>query len=98
MVWQFDYVNVEKEIESATGKRKERILKAVENAKSHLSEGWEKELDDFIIIKVEGYECIAVVVNDFLPIEISQHIFPFDDNRIYPMQGVEVCPQFKRYY
>ena len=53
--------------------------------------------DNFIVIEVETYYCVAVIVDDGLPYELGEHIAPFDENRTYPLQGLETKFSFKRY-
>ena len=50
-----------------------------------------------ILIEVEGTKCLTWITDDFTPIECAEKVFPFDENRIYPMQMVETKICFKRY-
>lgn len=52
---------------------------------------------DTVVITVEGYNCLAIVTDEFTPIEISDLVYPFDDNTTYPMQMLEQKLYFKRY-
>ena len=54
--------------------------------------------DDFIVINVEGYACVALVTNEWEPIEICDRVFPFDGERIYPMQEIEQKIYFKTFH
>ena len=51
-----------------------------------------------ILIEVEGTKCLTWITDDFTPIECAEKVFPFDENRIYPMQMAEMKICFKRYY
>lgn len=51
-----------------------------------------------IVIEVEGTKCLTWITDEFTPIECAEKVFPFDENRIYPMQMVEMQICFKRYY
>ena len=54
-----------------------------------------KEQSDFIIIIVEGYNCIAVITSEWHPIEIADEAVPFDENKVYPLQGLKQEVTFK---
>lgn len=95
MYWNFDYTSLYESLQTAHGEFATNMSKAFKEAKVHF--GYDKTLEDFIVIQVEGYHCIALVINDFHPIEIAETIFPFDKNRIYPMQGVVIEPKFKTF-
>lgn len=97
MTWTFDYETYEHEYNTSNEKMQAVMKRALDYAKGNLTDGWQKQEDDFIIIRVEGYSAIALVTDEFSPIEICARIFPYDENQIYPMQKVEVVPQFKRY-
>ena len=51
----------------------------------------------FVIIEVEGYKCVAFLLDDFSPYMLSDMIAPFDENKIYPLQGLVTQYAFKRY-
>lgn len=51
-----------------------------------------------IVITVEGTKCLTWITDEFTPIECAEKVFPFDENRIYPMQMAEMKICFKRYY
>lgn len=53
--------------------------------------------DDFIIITVEGYHCVACLIDLFAPYEVAEIIAPFDKDTIYPIQGLVTQFAFKRY-
>ena len=94
MIWQFDYETLASEIRTSSEEQQGIIIRAYEYAKTHFEH--DKEQDDFIVIRVEGYSCIALITNEFTPIEVHEHIFPYDAKRIYPMQGLCIRPQFIR--
>jgi hypothetical protein len=97
MTWTFDYETYGHEYNTSSEKMQAVMKRALDYAKKNLTDGWQKQEDDFIVIRVEGYHAIALVTDEFLPIEICTRIFPYDENQIYPMQEVEAVPQFKRY-
>ena len=42
----------------------------------------------FVIIEVEGYKCVAFLLDDFSPYTLGEMIAPFDENKIYPYMGL----------
>ena len=97
MIWNKDYETVPSAMSYATEQQKEQIKKALDYAKGNVTDGYAKEDDEFIVITVEGYKCIALVTSEWNPIEICERVFPFDDERIYPMQEIEMTVNFKQY-
>ena len=74
------------------------LAEKAEFAKEYLKGFYEQlKEDDFIIIKVESYYCVAVVLDYTLPYIVGDHIAPFDENRTYPLQGLETKFAFKKY-
>lgn len=75
-----------------------KLAEKAEVAKEYLK-GFYDQLkeDDFIIIEVESYYCVAVVLDYKLPYIVGNHIAPFDENRTYPLQGLETKFAFKKY-
>ena len=55
------------------------------------------EEDKYVVIVVEGYHCVACVLDDFCPYTLASEIAPFDENRIYPLQGLITTFAFKKY-
>lgn len=53
--------------------------------------------DDFVVIEVEGYNCIAYLTDEFSLYVLGKHIAPFDKDRIYPLQGLVTVYTFQRY-
>ena len=97
MIWNKDYETVPSAMSNATEQQKEQIKKALDYAKRNVTDGYAKEDDEFIVITVEGYKCIALITDEWNPIEICERVFPFDDERIYPMQEIEMTVNFKQY-
>jgi len=88
MTWTMAYNTVRHELQTATGKRFENLQKALKQAECRFS-SW--DIDKYVVISVEGYSCVAFAI---CPSEISRDVFPFDDIRVYPMQGVKIEPRF----
>lgn len=97
MTWTKDYETLTAMRNTSTEKVKAIINRALEYARNNLTNGWEKLDDDFIVINVEGYPCVALVTNEWEPLEICTRVFPFDSERIYPMQEIEQKIYFKQY-
>ena len=75
-----------------------KLAKNAEYAKEYLKGFYGAvDEDDFIIIEVESYKCVAVLTDDFAPYTVGETIAPFDENRTYPIQGLETKFAFKRY-
>ena len=51
----------------------------------------------FVLIEVESYKCVAYLVDEFSPYILAEMIAPFDNDRIYPLQGLVTNYAFKRY-
>ena len=51
----------------------------------------------FVIIEVEGYKCVAYLTDESRPYTLGEMIAPFDENKIYPLQGLVTLYAFKRY-
>lgn len=76
-----------------------KLADQAQKAKNYLKERYvNADEDDFIVIEVESYKCVAVLLDDFVPYRVGEIIQPFDENRIYPIQGLETKFAFKRYY
>lgn len=54
--------------------------------------------DNYVIIEVEGYKCMAFVAKTAHPYELAETIVPFDKDRVYPIQGLVTRYLFKRYH
>lgn len=94
MIWQFDYEGLFESLVMTCGKTGENLRAAYERARNYF--GGNKTAEDFVIIRVEGYSCVALVTNEFRPIEVAEQIFPYDGERVYPMQGLCIKPEFIR--
>ena len=68
--------------------------RALENAMSHFQDSRKRR---FVIINVEGYDCIAHTANEAYPEILDKIIFPYDENKIYPIQALELKYNFKLY-
>ena len=97
MIWNKDYETLTAMRNTSTDKVKEIINRALEYAKNNLTNGWEKLDDDFIVIRVESYNCIAFITDEFTPIEVSEKVVPFDSEKVYPLQCLEQKVYFKRF-
>ena len=51
---------------------------------------------EFVVIEVEGYNCVACLCDDFSPYVLGTTIAPFDENQIYPVQGLVTKYAFQR--
>lgn len=51
----------------------------------------------FVIIEVESYKCVAYLTDDFSPYTLGEMIAPFNQDRVYPLQGLVTQYAFKRY-
>lgn len=74
------------------------LAKQAERAKDYLK-GYcnTDEETTFIVIEVEGCKCVAYLVDEFSPYVVCEMIAPFDEERIYPLQGLATHFAFKRY-
>lgn len=54
--------------------------------------------DNYVIIEVEGYKCVAFVAKTAYPYELAETIVPFAKDRVYPIQGLVTTYLFKRYH
>lgn len=74
------------------------LAEQAERAKDYLK-GYCQNNDDvtYVIIEVEGYKCIAYLVDEFSPYILAEMIASFDNDRIYPLQGLVTNYAFKRY-
>ena len=53
--------------------------------------------NEFVVIEVEGYKCVAYLLDEFRPYTLASSIAPFDKDRLYPLQGLITQYTFKRY-
>lgn len=69
-----------------------------QRAKDYLKECYPKASeDDFVIIEVEGYKCVACLKDDFAPYELATAVAPFDKDKIYPRQELITKYAFRIY-
>ena len=69
--------------------------RALEQATFHYNDFYR---NNYVIINVEGYDCIAHYKNENPDdLELDEIIFPYDENRIYPIQALELKYRFKLY-
>lgn len=50
----------------------------------------------FVVIEVEGYNCVACLRDEFYPYELGTSVAPFDEKQIYPVQGLTTKYAFQR--
>ena len=93
MTWDFDYETVNAARTCNTEEYIEQMERALLTAKAHFAS---QDDEDYVVIRVEGYSCIALMTDEFRPIEVHQDIFAFDEERTYPMQGLVIKPRFWR--
>ena len=72
------------------------LAKQAERAMQYLK-GYCPDDAVFVVIEVEGYNCVAYLTDEFSPFVLGNHIAPFDKDRIYPLQGLISQYAFKRY-
>ena len=72
------------------------LAEKAEQALQYLK-GYYPNGSEFVVIEVEGYNCIAYLTDEFSPYTLVEMIAPFDENRIYPLQGLITQYAFKRY-
>ena len=97
MIWQDNFETVPDFRNTANEQMKKVIERALDYARNNLTDGYAKDDDDFVVITVEGYYCITLGQNQFIPLTINPRVFPFDNERIYPMQEIEQKIYFKQY-
>lgn len=72
----------------------EQANRALQYLKEHINRS---EDTTFVLIEVESYKCVAYLVDEFSPYILAEMIAPFDNDRIYPLQGLVTNYAFKRY-
>lgn len=72
----------------------ENARRAKDYLKEHYTNATE---EDFVIIQVEGYHCVACLKDNFSPYELANVIAPFDETKIYPRQELTTKYAFKVY-
>ncbi len=48
-----------------------------------------EDYDDYIVILIDGYYNIVKILDDNYPQELDETVYPFDKNRIYPIQRIK---------
>ena len=71
------------------------LAEQAERAKQYLK-GYYPNSSEFVVIKVEGYNCVACLCDEFFPYELGSSVAPFDENQIYPVQGLVTKYAFQR--
>lgn len=71
------------------------LAEKAEQALQYLK-GFYPKGDVFVAIKVEEYNCVACLCDEFAPYELGTTIAPFDENQIYPAQGLVTKYAFQR--
>ena len=74
------------------------LAEQAERAKQYLK-GYCPNSDNatFVVIEVEGYKCVAYLLDEFFPYELGMSVAPFDEHRIYPLLGLVTTFAFKKY-
>ena len=70
------------------GEKADKIINIIDNNWSFFAE------ETAVLVEVEGYDCLTIVDEDD---NVNEMVYPFDKNRIYPMQKIEQKLYFKRY-
>lgn len=76
---EFCPVSVFKQENSALSKQAEKAMQYLKGFCPGIEE------DKYVVIEVEGYYCVAGMLDDFCPYTLSSEIAPFDENRNYPL-------------
>ena len=71
------------------------LAEQAERALQYLK-GYYPNGSEFVVIEVEGYNCVACLHNEFYPYELGTSVAPFDENHIYPVQGLTTKYAFQR--
>lgn len=71
------------------------LAEKAEQALQYLK-GYYPNGSEFVVIEVEGYNCVACLCDEFYPYELGKTIAPFDEKQIYPVQGLTTKYAFQR--
>ena len=71
------------------------LAEKAEQALQYLK-GYYPNGSEFVVIEVEGYNCVACLCDEFYPYELGKTIAPFDEKQIYPVQGLVTKYAFQR--
>lgn len=66
----------------------EKIINIIDNNWSFFAE------EVAALVEVEGYDCLTIIDEDD---DVNETVYPFDENRTYPMHKIEKKLYFKRY-
>lgn len=70
------------------GEKADKIINIIDNNWCFFAE------ETAVLVEVEGYDCLTIVDEDD---NVNETVYPFDENRTYPMQKMEQKLYFKRY-
>lgn len=70
-----------------SSEKAEKIINIIDNNWSFFAE------ETAVLVEVESYDCLTIVDEDD---NVNEIIYPFDENRIYPMQRIEQKLYFNR--
>ena len=70
------------------GEKADKIINIIDNNWSFFAE------EVAVLVEVEGCDCLTIVDKDG---DVNETVYPFDENRTYPMQRMEQKLYFKRY-
>ena len=104
MIWLEKYENFVPVYNAASDKLKKVMVNALNFAKKNISNGF---VNEFVIIEVQDYKCLAFMRNSFLPtletkdepvapIDIDKYVIPFTEEKYFPMQEVFLQPKFRQ--
>lgn len=71
------------------------LAEQAEQALQYLK-GYYPNGSEFVVIEVEGYNCVACLRDEFFPYELGSSVAPFNENQIYPVQGLTTKYAFQR--
>lgn len=70
-----------------SSEKAEKIINIIDNNWSFFAE------ETVVLVEVESYDCLTIVDEDD---NVNEIVYPFDENRIYPMQRIEQKLYFNR--
>ena len=71
------------------------LVQKAEQALQYLK-GYYPNGSEFVVIEVEGYNCVACLRDEFFPYELGSSVAPFGKNQIYLVQGLTTKYAFQR--
>ena len=104
MIWLDKYENFKAAYYAADDKTKKVMMNALNFAQKNISNGF---VNEFIIIQVQEYRCLAFMRTSYLPIletkaekveplEIDKYVVPFTEEKFFPLQEVFLQPKFRQ--